>query len=206
MADSVYAPPKAHLGSGQTALAHPFYVVSPLKAMILMLGTVGGYALYWHYQNWLMFKQDAQNRQSEDADIIPVVRTIFALFYTHALMSEVETHRNATGRAATGNSGTSATAIVLITIVSYILSFFPQTSSYYVPATVVSLVLVVPLTFAYRAAQKYINASCGDPQGASNARFTAANIVWLLIGIGLWILVISGLFVGDPATAAAAAE
>lgn len=207
MVDSIYAPPKAHLGSGQAALAHSFYVVSPLKAMILMLGTMGAYALYWHYKNWLMFKREAQNTQSPDADIMPVVRTAFALFFAHALMREVETHRNATGRAAPGKGGSIATAIVLLTMASYLLSFFPVTSAYHVTATVVSLVLVAPLAFAYRAAQNYINASCGDPQGESNARFTAANIIWLLIGLGLWALVISGLFlVSDPAMAAAMAE
>ena len=45
------------------------------------------------------------------------------------------------------------------------------------------------------AAQKAANSAAGDPQGESNNTLTAANIVWMVVGVLLWLLVLLGLYV-----------
>ena len=37
------------------------------------------------------------------------------------------------------------------------------------------------------------NRACGDAAGASNNRFSGLNLLWILLGITLWLLVILGL-------------
>jgi hypothetical protein len=189
MSDSLYAPPKAHLGAGHERLAHQFYVVSTLKMMVLMIGTLGLYALYWHYQNWLLYKHEAQRTQSPDADIWSVLRAVISPLYTRPLLREIEAHGKANARPMRGSVNTIAPVMVFLAILNYYLSFFvPEKSPYHDAANVAGLVILVPLMLSYRAAQRFINDSCGDPEGESNKRFTAANVAWLLIGGAIWVV------------------
>jgi hypothetical protein len=172
-----------------------FYVVSPLKMMVLFLSTLGGYALYWHYKNWRMFKNSSA---AGGSSIWPAPRALFSVFFTHALMRKVEAHASAAGREI-GVSGTVATVMVLLTVLSWLFSFVPDSSEYFILATVFGIVMVVPLMFVYRAAQVLINASCGDVSGQSNSTFTAANVIWILIGAVLWFAIIASLLYPEAA-------
>jgi hypothetical protein len=60
-----------------------------------------------------------------------------------------------------------------------------------------SLGLLAPLLFLFYKAQVIINLSCGDPEGAENSKFTAANYAWSVIGVICWILIIIGLLLPD---------
>jgi hypothetical protein len=52
-----YAAPE-HLGSAETAGTRlRFYVVAPRKFLILFLGTLGLYLLYWMYAQWACFRR-----------------------------------------------------------------------------------------------------------------------------------------------------
>lgn len=195
MTDSVYAAPQSNLGSGEDSSAHMFYVVSPLKMMVLFISTLGGYALYWHYRNWRLFK----NSEAGKSSIWPAPRALFNVFFTHALMRKVRAHAAAAGRDIGSTSGTIASVMVLLTILSWILSSVPESSAYFLVATFISIAVVVPLMFVYRAAQVLINASCGDVAGESNSTFTAANVIWILVGALLWFAIVASLFYPEAA-------
>lgn len=190
MTDSVYAPPKADLTKVQNDdTTQAFYVISPTKMMVLFIATLGAYQLYWHYKNWRNHQQLSLAHGSPDADIWPWARMIFSVFFVHSLFREVKALGDAHQRETDFDVGTQATIMVVLMIVSTILGRIPETSSYSLMAQFLSLILLVPTMFVYRNAQRFINTSCGDPEGASNANFTTANYIWIVLGAILWMFV-----------------
>ncbi len=193
MTDSVYAPPKADLTkvhSDDTTEA--FYVVSTMKMMVLFIATLGGYQLYWHYKNWRRHQQMSLAQGGPDGDIWPWARMIFSVFFVHSLFREVKAVGDAHERETDFDVGTQATILVILMLVSTALSRVPEDSSLAMKAHFLSLILLVPTMFVYRNAQRFINTSCGDPEGASNANFTTANYIWIVLGAILWMFVIWG--------------
>ena len=63
---------------------------------------------------------------------------------------------------------------------------------------IVSLLFVFVTGGIISKAQKSINTASGDELGESNSHLSALNIIWILLGLGLWVFVISALlgFVG----------
>ena len=56
-------------------------------------------------------------------------------------------------------------------------------------------ILTLPLVgWVLMQVQRAANAASGDPLGDSNREFTAANIVWIVLGVLFWMLVLVGLF------------
>ena len=55
-AENIYAPPRAVVSDPPPAAGAetPFFAVSPLKLVIMSLGTLTFYQLFWIYQNWNM--------------------------------------------------------------------------------------------------------------------------------------------------------
>lgn len=194
MTDSVYAPPKADLSKVQSDAGTPaFYVVSTLKMMVLFIATLGAYQLYWHYKNWRNHQQKDLAEGGTDADIWPWLRMIFAVFFVHSLFREVKIVADTHQRESNFNVSTQATLMVLLMIASAGLSRVPEKASFFIVAQVLAIILLVPTMFIYRSAQRFINASCGDPEGTSNASFTVANYVWIALGAILWLFLVVGL-------------
>ena len=190
MTDSVYAPPKADLTKHQSDdTTEAFYVVSTMKMMVLFIATLGGYQLYWHYKNWRNHQQQSLAQGGPDGDIWPWPRMIFSIFFVHSLFREVKATGEAHQRETDFDVGTQATILVVLMIVSTLLSRVPETSSYAIKAQFLSIILLVPTMSVYRNAQRFINTSCGDPEGASNANFTTANYIWIVLGAILWLFV-----------------
>jgi hypothetical protein len=188
MTDSVYAPPKADLTKVHNDdTTEAFYVVSPIKMMVLFMATLGGYQLYWHYKNWRNHQQRSVALGGTDADIWPWARMIFSIFFVHSLFREVKMLGENHQRDTDFNVGTQATMLVILMIVSTLLSRVPDSSSFAIKAQILSIILLVPTMFIYGNAQRFINVSCGDPEGASNASFTAANYIWIALGAIVWL-------------------
>lgn len=194
MTDSVYAPPKADLSKvPRSDSTSSFYVVSTMKMMVLFMATLGGYQLYWHYKNWRNHQQEDLAEGGTDADIWPWLRMIFAVFFVHSLFREVKAVADANQRESNFDVSTQATLMVLLMLVSAGLSRVPERASFFMVAQVLAIIMLVPSMFIYRNAQRFINASCGDPEGTSNSSFTAANYVWIVLGAILWLFLVVGL-------------
>ncbi len=195
MSDSVYAPPKADLTKKiQNAdTTEAFYVVSPLKMMVMFITTMGGYQIYWHYKNWRRHQENSASQGGPDGDIWPVPRAVFSFLFLHSLLSKVKQHSIAQQRPTDFDTTLTATIMVVMMLFGMV-TLFNTNPQFIMIVTVITLLMVVPLMFMYRKVQRFINEACGDPTGASNAKFTTANYVWMALGVVYWLINIKNIF------------
>ncbi|HMU67287.1 MAG TPA: hypothetical protein PKE57_09080 [Cellvibrionaceae bacterium] len=194
MSENIYTPPKAEpLPSHQQANQPYFYVVANKKCMVLFLGTVGMYMVYWMYKNWSLFKA------ATGESVMPVMRGIFSVFFTHSLFNAVQTKLEEDSRKVEWDPNALATGLVILVVLSNVLSMVGNRVFHVSILDYVSFVLLIPIGLQMLKAQRAINIACGDEAGASNDRFTTANILWLLFGALFWVLIIIGIFVEPPA-------
>lgn len=176
-----------------------FYVVSKRKFITLFVVTLGLYAVYWQYKQWSCFKE-ATPFGSDEADIWPVMRAIFGIFFVHALFRKVKEHSRA-GTALDGWEHRShATLLVVIMLISQILDRAAWRNIGSPVTDYLSLAMIAPLLYYYYNAQAMINISCGDAEGAENSRFTTANYIWIGLGAIFWLLILVGLVLPDDPT------
>ena len=193
MTDSVYAPPQADLTKVHSEDSlEAFYVVSTLKMMVMFITTMGGYQIYWHYKNWRRYQEMSLSQGGADGEIWPVARAIFSIFFIHSLFEKVKDHATALQRPVTFNGPLTATLMVCIMLAGVPSLFFKTPQALFVIMVVV-MVLVVPMMFMYRNAQRFINESCGDPEGASNSVLSVANYIWMAVGICYWLYNLSNI-------------
>jgi hypothetical protein len=200
MNESVYAPPKADLRKHSDADSNgdnAFYVVSLYKLTLLFFLTAGMYQLYWFYKNWSGIKDRGTYAGTGDADIWPIPRAIFSIFYVHSLFHKVDDYATEKERPLAWSADSLATPLMLVILVSNIcdrLSYKGIGSPY---TDILALLLLVPMYFGFRKAQGYINAACDDAAGISNSEFTGANWAWMIIGGIFWLLIIAGFVLPD---------
>lgn len=179
----------------EVALIDPtFYIVSRKKLAILFMATLGMYSVYWFYKNWSNYKNRMSDKFDDDRSIWPVPRGIFAIFFIHALFREVKAYGGDKATVSEWNNESQATKLVLTMIVSNVLDRLSYRSIGSPYTDIASLLILAPLLAQLLSAQQMINASCGDPNGESNSRFTNANYAWIVLGLLIWILVIFGIF------------
>lgn len=202
MLEDIYAPPKADLtkyASSDTADAVPtFYVVSLRKFTVLYIMTFTMYQVFWLFKQWSNYKQQCRLEGAPDATIWPLPRALFSVFFMHSLFREVAAHAAAKMRALEWNNGSHATSLVLMLIATTVLDRLSDHGIGMPYTLILTLLLVIATFFSYRKAQTWINLSCGDPEGAGNSRFTWANYIWIVAGSIAWLLVLTGLIIGDP--------
>lgn len=165
-----------------------FYVVSPTKFLALFIGTLGLYAFYWFYRNWRLHKQ------KRAPDIWPIPRAIFSVLFTHSLFQEVNAAIKRAKQTHTWRFNHMATLYVASALLS---SFLSRVGGYVINnpyIDIISVVLIIPMTYALLQAQKAINISQNDPEGLSNSKFTWANIIWLILGGALWLMTLVGFY------------
>ena len=161
------------------------YVVAPRKFLLLMILTLGAYSLYWFYRTWSLL-----NRVHKI--YWPIPRAIFSIFFTHSLFGEVDGQLRTRGVDHRWTPGMLATIFVVATIASRV--FDRVTADDASPGIlVVSFLFLVPMIWPLYRAQLAINLSQDDPDGATNAELTAANILWMVLGGALWALILFGL-------------
>jgi hypothetical protein len=191
MADNPYQTPQGELiNPTNPAETAGFYIVSKKKMILLFVLTLGIYQVYWFYRNWRLYKQSTGEK------IWPLPRAIFAIFFVHALFRAANDQRDrGPAKLPAWNHSQQATIIVLLLIISQVLDRLSNNSIGSPITDCMALLLLVPLVACFASAQQKINEACGDPLGESNSRFTAANYIWMLIGVLLWTLVGAGIFI-----------
>ena len=183
-----YAAPQAEAQESETS-SQSYYVVSPAKFLALMIGTVTLYSLYWFYRQWAAIKR--QDR----SDIWPVARTIFAIFFTHSLFNRIDSDLRLRGGQSAWSPVATATVYVASVVVTRILdNVSARSESLGLPLAIIGFLLIVPTVWSLYSAQRVINQAENNESGRSNANFTAANIVWLIVGAMVWLLAFFGLY------------
>ncbi|MBC3933334.1 hypothetical protein [Undibacterium curvum] len=150
----------------------------------MTLATMGLYATYWFYRNWRAY------RESTGDNIWPVARAIFSIFFTHALLREIADSRPQLQQLRGWNHRFQAHMIVLLTILMRIFDRMAG-KGIGVPVTdLLSLALLIPFTMFLVQVQSNVNLAMRDPEGQRNARFGVANVIWIALGILLWMSVL----------------
>ncbi|UNK42658.1 hypothetical protein MNO14_00695 [Luteimonas sp. S4-F44] len=181
--DDPYAPPRADVRAS-VATGDAFYVVSPLKLVVLYVATFGLYQMYWFYRHWDRWQTVHGVR------VRPVVRALFALFTVHALARRIDEALRAVGSARRWWPMAVASVFFLCEAVSWGTAFAgPEVAARW-PATTPwmdwSGIALMPLACASLVRlQLAANAACGDPQALRNRRFTLYNRLWIVGGVSV---------------------
>jgi hypothetical protein len=185
---NLYAPPAASVVDIAAEEDTPqFYVVAPTKFLMLFFATFSAYSLYWFWRHWTLQKR------RYTLDIWPIPRAIFQIFFAHSLNREIDFRLKRVDPRYRWSPGAHATVFVIFSIVGSVLDRLSANSIGSPYVDVLSILTLLPAAYAMLQAQKAANAACGDPKGATNARLTPANYVWLIIGLVLWAMIGLGL-------------
>ena len=187
MSEAMYAPPEASIAVTSSDEAE-FYVVAPRKFYLLSVMTFNLYFVYWFYRSWRLVKQ----RSGES--MLPVMRGLFFIFFTHSLFTAVDLKIKSLGKDFSWNPTTTATIVVILAITTNIVDRLSAQNigSPLTDFVGIALVPIVPL-FLLKA-QEAINIACEDPNGASNGQLTLANWTWMVIGGLIWVLFLFGFY------------
>lgn len=176
-------PPATPLGPSQVGTAQSqdvaYYAVSPNKLAALSVATLNCYAIYWLYRQWKAVR-DAGERP---LDISPFGRALFGVFFIHELFTRIRVSSQSAGLNPTEDLKQQATVWIVLVMIGNALS--RAKGSVALLGMFVAMGAVVPLL----AAQKEINAYLRkrNPAADLNGRFSAGNILVLVLG-GLLIL------------------
>lgn len=183
-----YDAPNATLAETSAVAAPRFYVVAPRKFWILYVATFGFYRIYWMYQHWTNLKR------ARKSDEWPVMRGLFGIFFVHSLFAEFDQELTRRQVRFDWNRGATATTIVVLMLAGVVVERVAARGIGGPYISLTSLLLLPALAFLTGKGQAAANAACLDPTGDSNRRFTAANIIWLILCALWWLLVLVGLF------------
>jgi hypothetical protein len=172
-----------------------YYVVSIAKFWTLYIGTFGLYGIYWFYRHWAQFKRATKG------DEWPVMRAIFSVFFVHALFREINQTLTRAKSSFRWNPESLATWVVILLLTGSACNRLSANGIGLPITDYIGLAILPFIAMLKQQAQRAANASCDDPEGKSNSRFTAANITWLVFGGLFWILVLIGLLLGDSTAA-----
>jgi hypothetical protein len=177
MTENPFAPPTAQVGT--TSVTTPaFFVVSQRKLWVMAIITAGLYVVYWIYRNWKLYKTCV------DPTIMPIVRTVFGVFFIASLFTKIQRRLQAFGIAHPWHPRALATLFILATCMAVFRVWVPNAYA----ALGLLIIAIVVQTFSLARAQGAINVLENDLQGQANSRFTAANWVWILVGACFWLL------------------
>lgn len=193
----VYAPPDAPVGDVGLrfdATRTAFHVVSLRKFWCLYLATFGLYQFFWLYRHW------QQYRDWHREPLWPVARSVFSIFFMHALNRHVDDALRSSRVVHAWRPSLDATVFVVLSIVSAIVDRVTAHVEAATPLDYLGIALILPVGMTLAATQRAANAACQDPGGSGNARLTARNYLWMALGCLGWALILIGLLApgGSP--------
>lgn len=193
MSEAMYAPPAASISV--TSTDEPdFYVVAPRKFYLLSVFTFNLYFIYWFYRSWHLVKQRSGK------SMLPVMRGIFFIFFTHSLFKDVDLKIKSLGKDFAWNPATTATIVVILSIMTNIVDRLSAQNIGSPLTDFVGIALVPIIPVFLLKAQEAINIACEDPNGASNDQLTLGNWTWMVLGGLIWALFLFGfyLLIAEP--------
>lgn len=166
-----------------------FFSVSVKKLCIMYVLTLGLYVLVFFYKNWTLQKYKHQ------LSVLPALRTIFYIFFTHSLFKRVVDKAKESNIEGVSSFGLLATIFVILNIASSFIGIFapPQETATIYDAANIALLMIalVPLV----KVQKTILIINNDPNGSSNSKFTAYNWIFIVLGGLLWLGMVASFFI-----------
>jgi hypothetical protein len=187
------APPKAEVAdvAPRGPTAEPiFFAVSRKKMIVLLIVTFTLYQLVWFYKNWVLVRKRGE-------PVLPVLRTIFAVFFCYSLFDRVRSRGEAAGSRLP--AGLLATGWILCTVASNLLDRIVSVETF--PAVyAVNFFLLFGSVLFLLPVQDAINEinRAESPDHDPNDRFTALNWLWIVVGGLLLVFALIGALVPAP--------
>lgn len=178
-------------GESTTSSHADLYVVSINKFLILFVITIGGYAVYWSYRNWVFY------RDARGAEVTPFMRGIFWPFFIMPLFERINAGLQTTGEVYRWYPTLRGVSLIGVTVLSFIAPLFLDAPADPRLAFAISATTLAVTTTCFIGAQRAINRLAGDPEGTSNREFTTANIVWIILGGVYWVVAFGIMLFGD---------
>lgn len=163
-----------------------FYVVGEKKAVVLFVGTLGLYTVYWFYQHW------AQYKQKHGESLWAPMRAIFFIFFTYNLFLEFERAAREKVKDFTFHPGVLALALIITTVVERVASRYSPEDEFIPLIDLLGFIFMPLQAWVIFKAQIAANLACDAVGGEGNTHYTAANIIWLILGGLLWAIVLAG--------------
>ena len=123
-----------------------------------------------------------------------MARAIFSIFFAHSLFSKIEKAANKTS----GNISKKLSAAAIIYIIAEIaFSVIDELHMMALLNLALTVLIIGILSLSMCQAQAQANSASLDVNGLQNSRLTAANYIWIAVGIILWLLIIIGTLTPD---------
>lgn len=177
--DNPYAPPHANL-SQPTALQPRFFVVAPRKLLLMVLLSQGFYTFYWLYKHWSLY------RAATGAAVLPLVRAFFSVFFIYSLTMKIKRALDLEELPYRWWPRCLALGWITCAFLPFIYTWLVS------PFTALKLSVGILIAQAALSVQiqHVANLLANDAQGATNRRFTWANGIWIVLGMGLWVFAV----------------
>ncbi len=133
-------------------------------------------------------------KKNAEKKILPLLRAIFYIFFTHSLFRRVEDAARRKEISISWGASSLATLFVILTITSSILDRAAENSVTIGLVDYASLAMVFILLGPIYMVQEVVNKINGDPEGRLNSSFSIYNFIFIILGGLMWILVGIGLF------------
>ncbi|MFS0825708.1 hypothetical protein [Pseudomonas phoenicis] len=151
-----------------------FFVVSPVKLVLMTILAGPVYWSYWYYRNW------RNCRDSTGERIWPIARTLLGGLMLYCLLARVDQQLRLSGRPATISPIWTTCGLVAILAAQVWIVLM----STVVPVLIVGAALsLIPMYWLVVGMQRAINRACGDDQGLSNSRLTVWNGLWIVVSL-----------------------
>lgn len=183
MTDSPYEPPRSSLELCILPEEKEFYVVSSRKFIILYLGTVGLYDLYWFYRQW------SANKAFNKSSIWPVIRALFSFIFVVPLFWKVNSSLKRQALGAMPYWFVNVLFVWIHLLAAYLIIVGNLTSTAEEAAGWFGFsvaAMAVQLTNLW-SVQRKMNMAALDRRGEGNAALSGANWTWITIGSLLWM-------------------
>ncbi|TGL58760.1 hypothetical protein [Leptospira sarikeiensis] len=169
-----------------------YFPIPTTKLILLILGTLGFYTIYWFYKNWKYIKV-----RESDRSIMPFWRGVFAIFFTHRLFGDIEREASKQGLLKDWNAETNATIYVIVAIVGRIIDRiswrFPENKI----LSIASIVFLIFTIFPIHSVQRTINELNKNYFEEVKPKFHPFEIAIIVIGSIFWLLIAIGLFLPE---------
>lgn len=187
--ENAYAAPDAELITvEQSEESVQYYTVSTGKFLFLSILTINMYSLYWFYKNWQLQKLNA------NFDCLPVLRAIFAIFFTHSLFANINETAAIKNIEVKWDGFLLATLFVVLTIISGVMSNIEVAPENMATSASVDILITFLIIVPLYVVQKTVNQINGDPKGLTNNSFTWINWIFMILGVAFWGLYLIGSF------------
>ena len=179
-----YAPPKTDVNQAATGVAAAgevrYFVMSPGSLVLLSTVTVGLFGLYWAYRQWEAVRQSGEK-------IRPLGRTIFLIFFVHALFRGIQSARHQADLVAGRAQSAMATLYVILAILSNIAARAEGAGAF-----LVSIAFTVGEAAVLSLAQGDINELTRKTSNEGNRGIGAGGILLIVLGGALLLLAVVG--------------